>query len=65
MSLNSHYLMPELYVKSFALANDHVPERHMAHTVQQHLKGFATKWNLPLQELPVYVATTYKVLHIA
>ncbi|KAH7953990.1 hypothetical protein HPB49_014754 [Dermacentor silvarum] len=57
ISLTCHYLTSNFEMRSFALDNRSVTESHTACNIMEHLQAMMDNWELPLQEVSVYVVT--------
>ncbi|KAH7970899.1 hypothetical protein HPB49_016628 [Dermacentor silvarum] len=57
ISLTCHCLTSNFEMRSFALDNRSVTESHTACNIMEHLQAMMDNWELPLQEVSVYVVT--------
>ncbi|KAG0421889.1 hypothetical protein HPB47_002249 [Ixodes persulcatus] len=57
ISLTCHCLTFGFEVRAYALANQLVTESHTASNIPKHLQTMMDDWELPLQRVPIYVAT--------
>ncbi|XP_077511871.1 zinc finger BED domain-containing protein 4-like [Amblyomma americanum] len=57
VSLACHYLTSKFEFQAFTLGNQHMIDSRTACNILAHLEAMTSEWDLPLQEVPIFVVT--------